>query len=359
MSHPMTIVDVTARAVVAPLDHPVTTASGAVLSAPLVLVDIGTDQDVTGRAYIFGYTPKTLGPLLAVFDELADMLRGRPAAPTARWEEFESTFRLLGRQGLLGMALAGVDLALWDALARYQDLTVAEVLGAEIKPIRAYDSYGIADAERDRARLEVSIEMGYSAVKVRLGAGDLADDIANLRAVRRVVGPNLGLMVDYNQSLSVPEATRRLPHLAEFDLIWIEEPVLAEDIAGHAEVRAASPIAIQTGENWWFPEDAARAVQARCSDYAMLDLVKIGGVTGWRRAAGMCEAAAMPVSSHLFAEMSAHVLAATSGAHYLEVLDIARAILADPLMVENGAVTPRGPGFGLEWDEDAVARYAV
>jgi mandelate racemase len=359
MAHPLTIVDITARAVVAPLEYPVTTASGAVLSAPLVLIDIETDQDIIGRAYVFGYTPKTLRPLLAVFEELSDLLRGKPAAPTARWTEFETTFRLLGRQGLLGMALAGIDLALWDALARYQDITVAELLGGEATPIRAYDSYGIVDAERDRDRLEASMAAGYSAVKVRLGGGDLADDVANLKAVRAAVGPDLGLMVDYNQSLSVPEAARRLPHLAAFDVIWIEEPVPAEDIAGHAEVRAASPIPIQTGENWWFPEDAARAVQARCCDYAMLDLVKIGGVTGWRRAAGMCEAASMPVSSHLFPEMSAHLLAATTGAHYLEVLDIARSILAEPLVVENGAVTPRGPGFGLEWDEDAVARYAI
>jgi len=145
----------------------------------------------------------------------------------------------------------------------------------------------------------------------------------------------------------------------DFDIVWVEEPVPAEDLAGHAAVRQACGLAVQTGENWWFPEDAARAIAAKASDFAMLDLMKIGGVTGWMRAATQAAAASLPVSSHLFAEASAHVLAATPGAHFLEHLDLAAAILADPPPVIEGTVTPRGPGLGLEWNARAVEKYAL
>ena len=115
---------------------------------------------------------------------------------------------------------------------------------------------------------------------------------------------------------------------------------------------------IQTGENWWFPEDAARAIAARASDFAMLDIMKIGGVTGWMRAAGQAEGASLPVSSHLFVEASAHMLAVTPTAHWHEYLDIASAVLAEPIAVQGGKVQARGPGLGMDWDEKAVAKYA-
>ncbi len=133
----------------------------------------------------------------------------------------------------------------------------------------------------------------------------------------------------------------------------------AEDLTGHAEVRASSPTPIQTGENWWFPQDMARAIAAKASDLAMPDIMKIGGVTGWLRAAGQAEAASLPVSSHTFIEASAHVLAVTPTCHWLEYLDIASAVLKDRAELDHGSVSPRGPGLGIQWNEDAVGRYAL
>jgi mandelate racemase len=200
---------------------------------------------------------------------------------------------------------------------------------------------------------------GFQAIKIKIGQGDLDTDVRTLAAVREIIGGDVRLMVDYNQSLTVPEAVRRIDRLAEFDLQWVEEPVPAEDLTGHAEVRAASPAPIQTGENWWFPQDMARAIAAEASDLAMPDIMKIGGVTGWLRAAGQAEAASLPVSSHLFIEASAHVMAVTPTCHWLEYLDVAGAVLAEPLAVEAGRVSARGPGLGMDWDEEAVRRYAL
>lgn len=351
--------DVTARAVIAPLPRPIKTSVGTIPSAPLVLIEIATNNDVTGRSYIFGYTPVTLRPLVELIKNLREMLTGQSVSPVARMRDFDGASRLLGRQGLLGMAISGIDMALWDALGRVQGLPVCSLLGGEDKPVIAYDSYGIVDPARDAGDLEHSVKRGFKAIKIKIGGEDVRHDVETVRAVREVIGASTRLMVDYNQSLTVPEATRRIDAIAEFDLEWVEEPVPAEDLSGHGAVRRSSQVPIQTGENWWFPEDVARAISAGASDFAMLDIMKIGGVTGWLRAAGQAEGASMPVSSHLFIEASAHVLAVTPGAHYLEYLDVAGAILHTSPEVKDGTLQPCGPGLGIEWNDKAVGQYAL
>jgi len=347
------------RPVLAPLPRPLRTASGAIPAAPLVLIDVQTDQDVVGRAYIFCYTPVVLKPLCTFLSGLADLIAGKPAAPADRFRDLSETFRLLGRQGLVGMALSGLDMALWDALGRAAGRPVVELLGGTAAPVPAYDSFGLVDPVADRGILEASVAAGFRAIKIKVGEGGAAEDAAMVKAVRDIVGPDVRLMVDLNQSQSATDAIRRIERLAAFDLTWVEEPVAAEDLEGHARVRAASPVPVQTGENWWFPADMARALAAGACDMAMPDLMKIGGITGWLRAMALAEAASLPLSSHLFAEASAHALAVSPTCHFLEYLDMAGAVLAEPLRPDGGTVTARGPGFGMAWDEAAVARFAV
>ena len=354
-----TIRTVRARAVDVPLQRPMRTAAGDIPSAPLVLIDVETEEGVAGHAYIFGYTALTLQPLVSLIDQLGERIKGKSVAPLARMRDFEKTFRLLGRQGLLGMAISGIDMALWDALARAHDAPLAEFLGGELAPIPAYDSYGIVDPVRDRSEIEQSLERRFKAIKIKIGDGDLDRDVKTVAAVRGIIGGDVKLMVDYNQTLSVPEAVRRIERLCEYDLEWVEEPVPAEDLSGHAKVRAGGQIPIQTGENWWFPQGMAQAIAAKACDFAMPDIMKIGGVTGWMKAAAQAEVASLPVSSHAFVEASAHMLNLTPTAHWLEYLDKARPILQDPVDAENGKVLPRGPGLGMIWDEDAVKRYLV
>jgi mandelate racemase len=354
---PLTIRQVTARPVLAPLPRPLRTASGEIPAAPLLLLDVDTHQGVTGRAYVFGYTPATLQPLRAFVDNLAELLVGRPVAPADRADQLAAAFRLLGRQGLVGMALSGLDMALWDALGRHDGRPVVELLGGTARPLPAYDSFGVVDPVKDRELLEASVKAGFRAIKIKIGEGGEAEDADMVAGVREVIGPEVRLMVDLNQSQSAAGAIRRIQRLAGYDLTWVEEPVAAEDLAGHARVRRASPVPIQTGENWWFSWDMAHAIEAGACDLAMPDLMKIGGVTGWLRAMGLAEAASLPLSSHIFVEASAHVLAVSPTAHYLEYLDLAGAVLAEPLRPVDGTVTARGPGLGMDWDEDAVARY--
>ena len=246
-------------------------------------------------------------------------LTGKAIAPFDLMAQMDAKFRLLGWQGLVGMAVSGLDMAFWDALGQAAGQPLATLLGGSPRPIRAYDSYGAVDPVADEKDLRRSLDQGFRGIKIKGGDGDLANDERVVKAVRDLIGPDIALMLDFNQSLDPSEASRRIDRLAAYDLHWIEEPVAAENLQGHAKVRATSPISIQSGENWWFPRGFAEAIAAGASDFIMPDLMKVGGVTGWLRVAGQAEAASIPMSSHLFAEASSHMLAVTPTAHWLEV----------------------------------------
>ncbi len=360
-AHPhLTIRALTVRAVDVPLDRPHLTAGGAATSAPLVLTDLVTEEGVTGRSYVFCYTRLALAPVVRLVADLGDAITGDAVAPLTLDRKMQGRFRLLGPQGLTGIAMAAIDMAAWDALARATDLPLARLLGGEARPVPAYRSAGMGGIEEAVAETKASLAAGLRAMKFKVGYPSVSDDIAIVRAAREVGGAHLTVMVDYNQSLSVPEATARLYVLDDERLTWVEEPVSADDYAGHAKVAAQARTPIQTGENWWGPHDMAKSIAAGASDYVMLDAMKIGGVTGWLRAAGLAEAHGLMVSSHLLPEISAQLLAVTPTMHWLEYSDWINPILAEPLVVADGHVQPSTrPGSGLEWREDAVRRYLV
>src|SRR4051794_26140041 len=353
------ITGVAARAVVTPMKRPLRNAFGVIDSGPLVLIDVTTDQGVTGRAYLFAYTRLTLKPLVLMIEEIGRDLTGKPLVPFDLMAAMDAKFRLLGWQGLVGMAVSGLDMAFYDALGQAAGQPLAQLLGGSPRPIRAYDSYGVVDPAADEKDLKRSLDQGFRGIKIKGGNGDAASDERMVKGVRKLIGPDIALMIDFNQSLDPAEAISRIARLAPYDLHWVEEPVPQENLQGLADVRSESSISIQAGENWWFPRGFAEAIAAGASDFIMPDLMKVGGVTGWLRVAGQAEAASIPMSSHLFAEASAHMLAVTPTAHWLEMLDFGRAILADPIEIADGAVTARGPGLGLTWNEAAVVKYSV
>src|SRR5258705_5037018 len=350
---------VKARAVITPISRPVKNAFGVIDAAPLVLIDVETDQGVTGRSYIFAYAKLTLKPLVHLIEEIGRDLAGKAIAPFDLMSAMDAKFRLLGWQGLVGMAVSGLDMAFWDALGQAAGLPLVKLLGGSPRPIRAYDSYGVVDPKADEKDLRRSLDQGFRGIKIKGGDGDAANDERVVKGVRALLGPDVALMIDFNQSLDPAEATHRIARLAPYDLHWIEEPVPKENLSGHAKVRETSPTPIQAGENWWFPRGFAEAIEAGASDFIMPDLMKCGGVTGWLQVAAQAEAANIPMSSHLFAEASAHMLAVKPTAHRPRVLDLGRAILAEPIEIVDGTLTARGLGLGLSWNEAAVAEYLV
>src|SRR5260370_26664711 len=276
----LVIREIRARPVVAPLPRPIRTASGDVLDAPLLLIDVLTNVGVTGRAYAFAYTPLTLRSLAQFVRDIAPELIGKSVSPRARMRQMETRLEVVGWQGFAGMVVGTLDMALWDALARAMDVPVAVLLGGEIRPLPAYDSFGMLDQRTDLPWLEASVASGFKAIKIKLGGGDVESDVAIVADVRRTIGDGWRLMLAFNQSQSTAGAVERIRRLQDFDLTWVEEPLAAEDLVGHPALRArVRPVPIQTGENWWFPHGMANAIAAGASDLAMIDIMKIRALT--------------------------------------------------------------------------------
>jgi len=358
----LTIRAVRTTAVEPPMRFALGTSAAVVRAAPLLLIDLETEEGVTGRSYLFGYRPSGVRAMAELLADAVAVVKGQRVAPGDVAAVLQRRFALIGVTGVVRMVLSGLDAALWDALAIAAGLPLATMLGAAPRAVRAYNSSGLGlmapEAAADEA--EALLERGFRGVKLRLGYPTLAEDLAAIRAVRRRLPDTVALMVDYNQALTLAEALRRGRAFEGEGLTWLEEPIRHDDLAGNAAIARELALPLQTGENFNGPADMAEALAAKACDYVMPDLARIGGVTGWMQAAGLAAAQGIEMSSHLFPEVSAHLLAATPTAHWLEFVDWADAILQEPLRIEDGAaVVPDRPGTGLAWDPGAVARYRM
>lgn len=343
------------RAVRVPMPEPHRTASGVITESPLVLIDAITDEGIAGHSIVFTYTAAALRPVADLIVNFEPLVKGEPLAPGEIADRLAARFRLLGTQGLVGMALAGIDMALWDALARLHKTSLVRLLGGVEKPLPAYGAVGHEGASGSARGAEQWAKRGFRGVKAKIGYRDVKEDVEVVRAMRSAVGGEISIMVDYNQCLTPAEAVQRLRALEEFGLAWVEEPTLAHDYEGHALIAREIDTPIQCGENWWGILDVRHAVQAHASDFIMPEVMKMGGVTGWRRAAAIAEAHGIRVSSHLWPEVSAQLLSATPMAHWLEYADWWNPILAEPLRVERGLAMPaEAAGSGVSWNEQAI-----
>ena len=286
----MKIRDLKVRAVAAPMKRVLHTSIASVSVAPLLLLDLQTDDGIVGRSYLFALARHHLPPLAKLVEAMAEMVKGDEVAPLELERKLRARYALLGVHNMVLFAMAGIDMAAWDALGQSLRLPLVRLLGAAPRPIPAYNSKGlgiqpIKALEKEAVEL---VEEGFRAVKLRLGRPDAAQDLEALRAVKRAIGPGVTLMVDFNQALSVAEAIRR-GHLIDDEggVHWIEEPIRADDFSGCAEIRRQIRTPIQIGENFMGPEQMAQALAAGACDYVMPDAERIGGVTGWMRAAAL------------------------------------------------------------------------
>jgi mandelate racemase len=360
LSEPLTIRSVDAMLVMAPMRRPLGTSAMRITEAPLVLLDLQTEEGITGRAYLFCYLESAGRAAITLTRDASAVLAGTVAAPAAARQALEARFKLLGARGLASAVLAGVDVACWDALAIAAGLPLARMLGATMRPTAAYNSNGLGLVE-PRAAADEALELvaeGFRAIKMRLGRPSGHDDLAAVRAVRAAIPSDVALMADYNQALSLNAARERCRQLDDEGLYWIEEPVRHDDYAASAELATLLRTPVQIGENFAGPRAMSIALQHNASDLVMPDLERIGGVSGWLGAAALADTAGTEMSSHLYPEVSAHLLAATPTAHWIEYVDWADPILEQPLKVVDGCVLPTDrPGTGLVWNADAVSHF--
>jgi mandelate racemase len=347
--------------VMVPMNYALGTSVATVRTAPLLLVDLETDEGVTGRAYQFCYTAAAAPAVMRFLDDIAEAVSHRVLAPADLWAALSKRYALIGVQGIVRMAMALLDVAAWDAICQAAALPLARCLGAAPRPIPAYNSSGLglmpAAALGDEA--EKLQEGGFRAVKLRLGYPTIEDDLQAVRAVRRRLRGDVQVMVDYNQALNVTEALRRAAALDGEGVYWIEEPIRHDDYRGCAAIAASIATPVQIGENFSQVYAMQTALDAHACDYVMPDLERIGGVTGWQLASALAAETGVPMSSHLYPEASVQLLAATPTAHWLEYVDWMAPLLEEPLSIVDGmAVATERPGIGLVWNRDMVRKYA-
>jgi len=362
MERALTIRAIRSTAVEVPMRHVLGTSQAVVRAAPLLLIDVETEEGITGHAYLFCYVRAAAVGIAAILAEVQEQVRGQTVAPHDLWSKLARRFTLIGVQGQVRMALSGFDVACWDALALAAGKPLVTLLGGGPRPVRAYNSNGLGLMGVDALAAEAAelLEGGFAALKLRLGYPTLEEDLAAVRAVRARVGDGIQVMVDYNQALTVAEALRRGRALDGEGVYWIEEPIRHDDYRGCARLAAELATPIQIGENFSHPTSMQQSLEAAASDYVMPDLERIGGVTGWLRAAALASAHGIEMSSHLFPEVSSQLLAVTPTAHWLEYVDWAAPILEHPLRIERGhAVAPERPGNGLSWNRQAVERLRI
>jgi mandelate racemase len=358
----LTIRSVRTTPVLVPMNFALGTSAARVTEAPLLLINLETEEGVTGRTYLFCYRPSGSRAIALLVQDAASLMKGQQVRPADIASKLARTFALIGATGTVRMALSGLDAAMWDALAIAAGLPLASMLGSAPRPVRAYNSCGLGlmAPSAVAAEAERLVERGFNAIKLRLGYPTLAEDLAAFKAVRNRVGAAVAVMVDYNQALSVEDALLRASALASEGATWLEEPIRHDDLEGNAKIAAATAIPLQIGENFNGVEAMAAALRAQACRLVMPDLARIGGVTGWMQAAALAATHRVPMSSHLFPEVSAHLLAATPTADWLEYVDWGDGIVQEPLKIVDGmAIPPDRPGAGLDWDVQAVERYRM
>ena len=345
-----------------PMTYALGTSRGTITKAPLLLIDLDTEEGVTGRTYLWCYFPAAIPAIANILEDAERVVKGDRLAPVDLWSRLAERFALIGVQGVVRMAMAGFDMAAWDALAIAAGLPLAALIGSGPKRIPAYNSCGLGLMAPQRLADEAErlLAGGFRAIKLRLGYPTLKDDLAALHAVKKRVGTDVAVMVDYNQALGLAQALERGRALDGEHVYWLEEPIRHDDYAGYATLVRELKTPIQIGENFSESSAMAAALAAGAADYVMPDLERIGGVTGWLRAAALAATSRIEMSSHLYPEVSAHLLAATPTWHFLEYVDWADKILQEPLEIADGcAVVPQRPGNGLAWDRKAVEKYRI
>ncbi len=363
MSQKLTLESVKVHALSVPLRRPIQSKVGVYPDWPFILIDVCTHEGVVGRSYLEPYVHKAVKPITQIIENIAEEFIGKPLAPFDVFADAMKTLHLNGRQGMTVIGLSGLDMAIWDARARASGLPLAAQLGGSPGPIRAYNTNGLWLIPKDRIATEAKSlveEGGFKAIKIRLGRQTLKEDKEVIRIVRDAVGEDIILMSDFNQGLTLGEALQRMHGLDDQGLYWFEEPVTYDDYEGCAQITREIKTPLSIGENIYGPREFFKAVNAKAADLMMPDLMRIGGVSGWLRAAAIAGSAGVPLSSHLYAPVSAHLLRVSESADWLEWSDWAEPFLTEPLTVENGIATVLDtPGNGLAWDKKALKKYAM
>ena len=319
----------------------------------LIIVEVDVDN-VTGLG--FTYTIGEGGTSIHAFaaETLAPLLVNGSAGPRTARERLRAGTTFIGREGVSELAIAAIDIALWDALGKRCQSPLYELLGGSRNPVPAYNTDGGWLQLDQKTLVENAVDAanaGFVGVKMKIGRG-LATDEARVRAVRNALPTGTDLLLDGNCSYNIPEAKRFADRLADVDIGWFEEPLEKGDYAGYADLRKAVSVPIAAGENYYNPMQFKQTLAANALDVLQPDVCRVGGITPWMSVVDLGDAWGIPVSPHYIEPIHVHLAAAAPAVsrieHHSTVLD---RVLADPLEPTDGQyIPPTDSGHGVAFD---------
>jgi L-alanine-DL-glutamate epimerase-like enolase superfamily enzyme len=325
----------------------------------LLTLHVSDGIEATGYAYTIGTGGSSVLALL--HDHLAPRLLGRsPVHIEAIWKDLFFHTHATAVGAITSLALACVDTALWDWRARSQQLPLWQLLGGAQPRVPLYTTEGgwlhLSATELVEQTLAAR-EQGFRGAKIKIGRPHVSEDVARLAAVRAAVGPGFDLMTDANQGLSRSESVRRANAFAGLDLAWIEEPLPAEDVAGHRQLREHTTIPVAVGESMYHLAQFREYLEQGACSIVQPDVARIGGITPWIKVAHLAEAFGVVVCPHFLMELHVSLCAAVPNAAWVEYIPQLDDITTSRIAVRDGyAIPPSAPGLGIDWDWPEIAR---
>lgn len=352
------------RAVNIPLKKPIISHLGIFEKWPYICLDIYTNSDLIGRSYIGPYLVDQLPSIVKCIEALSKSFLNKNIRPFEFYEDGFKKLSLLGYQGISIYSLAALDIAFWDVYAKAAKLPLAVLLGSDIKPIKTYNSRGLWLIPLNQVEKEIHdlLDNGaFNALKVRIGRKALKDDIQIIEQIKKIGENKITIMSDFNCCYEFDTALKRMTELDDIGLYWFEEPINYKNLEDCSILSSRIKTPITIGENFHGIYDLVQSINKKASTFVMPDLMRIGGVSGWLKAASIAQAHNIKLSTHLYPEVSAHLMQLTPTAHWLEWVDWANPILQNTeYKVEKGKFyIPDTPGTGIEWNEKNIEKYII
>jgi L-alanine-DL-glutamate epimerase-like enolase superfamily enzyme len=364
MTHDATIISAEVWLVDLAVETTRTDAVQAFIKQETIFVRLHTADGMSGLGY--SYTIGTGGRAVL------EMLRGGLLAsiigedaerPEAVWHAAFNSTRATTVGVITSLALAAIDTAVWDARSRRSGIPLWKLLGGASPSVPIYDTEGgwlhLSPDELVRQALETQ-RRGLPGAKIKVGLPNAHDDRARLSAVRDAVGSDFHIMIDANQSMTGAEAVRRARLFGELDIFWFEEPLPADDVAGHERLAAATSIPIAVGESMYSVGHFREYLHRQAASVVQVDVARVGGITPWLKVAHLAESFNVKVAPHFLMELHVSLACAVPNAHYVEHIPQLRAITSTEIVISGGrALAPSAPGLGIDWDLDSIDALRV
>jgi len=328
-----------------------------------VLVFVDTDEGITGETFLWTFGKKRLAVLSKMVESLKDDVLNEDPYNTERiWQKLWFELRFFGVEGISIYGISAIDRACWDIIGKAEGKPLYKLLGGYRDEVPVYGSGLWLQLSIDelRERAKTFVKKGYRAIKMRIGKPRIEEDIERIKAVREVIGQDISLMVDANQRLTIEHAIKLGRKLEKFNITWFEEPLPAYDLEGSARVAAALDIPIANGENIFTRYGFRRMLEIRAADILMPDLIRVGGITEFRKVANLAEAYNLPITPHLFPEESMHLVGSNPICIYVEDINWFSELYVEKINIKNGSIIlPNRPGFGFTFNQNIIERFSI